>query len=88
MFPLIKPEALAIPTITPVKTTRWFSLILLLLYQVDSITLGVLEPIQRRKQAKYATPVWCTTSIVPRIMKPDQREYDADSPARLTYQSW
>ncbi len=47
----MRPEALAIPTITPVSTTRLFSEIELLEYHVDSMTEGVLDPMHRRKQA-------------------------------------
>lgn len=36
---------------TPVRTTRLFSEIELLEYQVDSKTEGVLDPMQRRKHA-------------------------------------
>lgn len=47
----ISPLALAMPTMTPVRTTRLFSEIELLEYQVDSKTEGVLDPMQRRKHA-------------------------------------
>ncbi len=63
----MRPEELAIPTMTPVKTTLYtvdqhssmpgdsgltlFSEILLLEYHVDNITLGVFEPIHSRKHA-------------------------------------
>lgn len=70
MFPLINPLELAIPTMTPVSATRWFSDIELLEYQVESMTLGVFAPIHSRKQAKYATPVFASTSMVPSTMKP------------------
>ena len=67
MLPEIKPAALAIPTMTPVNTTRLFSDMELLEYQVASRTEGVLLPMQSKKQAKYATPMLCRTSMVPRI---------------------
>ena len=51
MFPEMRPAALAMPTITPVKTTLLFSEMELLEYQVDSMTEGVLDPIHKRKQA-------------------------------------
>ena len=47
----MRPDALAIPTMTPVRTTRLFSETELFEYQVDSMTEGVLEPMHRRKQA-------------------------------------
>lgn len=55
-MPEMRPEALAIPTITPVRTTRLFSEIELLEYQVESMTEGVLEPMVRRKHALWAAP--------------------------------
>lgn len=53
MLPEMRPEALAIPTITPVSTTLLFSEIELLEYYVASITDGVLLPIQSRKHALF-----------------------------------